>query len=90
MSKNVNIGGLQFQIADHDSSIGATLSTLQDTYEKGDLTALFVVYATKTSLYSGISGNGLIIPSVVMAANVLSNNTLNDIEDSFGEDKNGS
>lgn len=83
MSKEFNLGKLKITIPEHQRDVGQAMELLQNQHEQGNLTAMFVVFATKETIGSALVGNSMVIPFTCMAANVLSSQVLDNIESSF-------
>lgn len=83
MSKKLNIGALKIDIPEHNGDVGRAIEALQNAYERGEIKAMFTVYASDVGISSAIVGHAMSVPFVALAAEALASRVLGDIADNI-------
>lgn len=81
MTKKITVAGMSINIPEYNNSIGKAVQHIQNEYEAGNISALFVVFAYKDGVQHLNVGNPMIVPFVSMAAITYANAALDEVED---------
>ena len=79
----MNIDNLKLNIPEHNASVGRAIEALNTAYESGHIKSLMAVYASPTGVICMVSGDPMVMPTVAIATNALSERVLDQFTDNI-------